>query len=101
MLSLRWLTRVAVVAAIAAAPVSARAQGAGEQAAAEALFKQGRDLMNAGRFADACPKLAGVRNADPKLNGCPADGDKDGIYDVEDACPDVAGIKTDDPKTNG
>jgi serine/threonine-protein kinase len=49
----------------AALPGTARAQGAGEEAAAEALFKQGRDLMNAGKFAEACPKLAESERLDP------------------------------------
>jgi hypothetical protein len=66
MSSLRtWLARAAVVAAMATATATARAQGAGEQAAAEALFKQGRDLMNAGRFAEACPMLAESERLDP------------------------------------
>src|ERR1019366_4309896 len=68
MSSLRWLTRaaaLAVSAAIAGVPMTARAPGACEQAAAEALFKQGRDLMTAGRFAEACPKLAESERLDP------------------------------------
>ncbi len=53
---------------------------------------------------DACPAVAGVKNADPLKNGCPAeqpDGDKDGIFDLDDACPAVAGVKDADPKKNG
>jgi hypothetical protein len=48
-----------------ATPRTAHAEGAGEEAAAEALFKQGRDLMNAGKFAEACPKLAESERLDP------------------------------------
>jgi OOP family OmpA-OmpF porin len=50
---------------------------------------------------DACPTVRGVKNEDPKKNGCPADRDDDGIPDVDDACPDVKGVKSDDPKKNG
>ncbi len=50
---------------------------------------------------DACPTVRGVRNPDPKKNGCPADRDGDGIPDVDDACPDVPGVHSDDPKKNG
>ena len=55
---------------------------------------------------DACPDVPGVRDPDPKKNGCPppqapADRDGDGIADTEDACPDEAGPHTGDPSTNG
>jgi OmpA-OmpF porin, OOP family len=52
---------------------------------------------------DACPTVAGVPNADPTKNGCPApkDQDGDGIVDELDACPTVAGVASADPKLNG
>lgn len=43
---------------------SARAQAA-DTAAAEALFEEGRDLLRAGRAAEACPKLAESQQLDP------------------------------------
>jgi serine/threonine-protein kinase len=46
-------------------PAIAHAQSASDQAAATALFKQGRDLMAAGKYADACPKLAESQRLDP------------------------------------
>ncbi len=45
--------------------VPAAAQSSSDQAAAEALFKQGRDLMAAGQYTDACPKLAESERLDP------------------------------------
>jgi hypothetical protein len=51
--------------AVVMIPVIARAQSASDQAAATALFKQGRDLMAAGKYADACPKLAESQRLDP------------------------------------
>src|SRR5437899_11188432 len=34
--------------------------------AAEALFEQGRELMTAQKFSDACPKFADSQKLDPK-----------------------------------
>lgn len=61
-----------VVALTCAAPFAAvseaRAQGAASQAdktAAEALFQEGKRLMNEGKFAEGCPKLAESNRIDP------------------------------------
>lgn len=50
---------------------------------------------------DACVNIIGVKDDDPKKNGCPPDDDGDLIDDLTDACPTVKGVKTDDPKTTG
>ena len=45
--------------------VPARVAHAQETSRAQALFDDGRRLMNEGRFADACPKLAASQKLDP------------------------------------
>ena len=46
-------------------PLAAHAEGADDKAAAQALFDQGRKLMEQGRFAEACPKLESSEHLDP------------------------------------
>ena len=71
-----------------------------------AFEKPDRDHDGIPDSEDACPDAPGVRDPDPKKNGCPPvkaplDRDGDGIIDTEDACPDDAGPRTSDPRTNG
>src|ERR1700677_4816556 len=47
------------------APGRAFAQDASNQAAAQALFEQARQLMADGKFAEACPKLVESERLDP------------------------------------
>jgi hypothetical protein len=45
----------------------AQGKSGGNRAAAEALFNQGRDLMTAGKHAEACPKFEASQQLDPGL----------------------------------
>ena len=55
-----------VIAATSLAPNLSWA-GAQEQAAAEALFQDARQLMKDGKFAEACPKLIDSNKLDPAV----------------------------------
>ena len=69
-----------------------------------AYEKPDRDKDGIPDIEDACPDVPGVRDPDPKKNGCPPpppDSDGDGILDSDDACPQDPGPRTADPKTNG
>jgi hypothetical protein len=46
---------------------AAQSQSGGNRAAAEALFNQGRGLMSAGKYAEACPKFEASQQLDPGL----------------------------------
>jgi hypothetical protein len=46
---------------------SAQTKAGGNRAAAEALFNQGRSLMTAGKFSEACPKFEASQQLDPGL----------------------------------
>jgi serine/threonine-protein kinase len=61
----RRLAAVAVALAARLSPVLARAQSTSDQATAEALFKEARDLMTAGHYREACPKFAESQRLDP------------------------------------
>lgn len=63
-------TRTLFAAALAASMSIggiAHAQSAGDKAAAEALFDEGKRLVDAGKFADACPKFEESQRLDAGL----------------------------------
>jgi hypothetical protein len=65
--SLRRAVRLAfgIALALCADPQGASAQAVRNEAAAEALFQEGRTLYEAGRYSEACPKLAESHRIDP------------------------------------
>jgi len=63
---MRYAASIGVAMALVASSPMARADGA-SAAAAEALFSEGRRLMNAGDFANACPKFADSERLDPSV----------------------------------
>lgn len=58
---------VCAAATLLIASASARAEGTSDQAKAESLFAEGRRLLAASRFAEACPKFAESERLDPAI----------------------------------
>jgi hypothetical protein len=56
-----------LVVALAAGPARAQAQEGNSSALAEQLFNQGRDLVKANQWAEACPKFEASLRYDPVL----------------------------------
>lgn len=56
-----------LVLSLAQAAAAQSSKPGGNRAAAEALFNQGRDLMAAGRYVEACPKFEASQQLDPGL----------------------------------
>jgi serine/threonine-protein kinase len=59
--------RAALALAVLLAPAKARAQSAEDKAAAEAAFEEGKRLMVAHAYAEACPKFAESLRRDPGI----------------------------------
>src|SRR5580704_7129436 len=62
----RFATGAGIAMAFVASSQVARADGANAPAA-EALFAEGRRLVDAGDFANACPKFADSERLDPSV----------------------------------
>ena len=61
----RAFTGAILIASVVLSPVRALAQNADNKVQAEALFEEGRRLMEAKNFAAACPKLEASQKLDP------------------------------------
>ncbi|AKT43880.1 hypothetical protein [Chondromyces crocatus] len=67
-LSTTWRPLHAALAlSLLVVPTPARGQTAMEQAAAETLFREARDLLQQGNITEACPKFAESNRLEPKL----------------------------------
>lgn len=60
-------TLLAITAALVLAPSVARAEGSGDELAAEAAFGEGRALMTKGDYANACPKFEASQRLSPAV----------------------------------
>ena len=66
-----FVARISLSLACAASPIASyegttRADASlADKAAAQSLFDEGRKLMSAGKYAEACPKLAESQKLDP------------------------------------
>ena len=67
MRSIQSLTVFGIIIAAASLVPNRSWAGAQEQAAAEALFQDARQLMQDGKFAEACPKLVDSNKLDPAV----------------------------------
>jgi len=61
------LALMALVAPVGLCPGMAAAQEAKDRAMAESLFRAGRVLMEKGKYAEACPKIAESQRIDPHI----------------------------------
>jgi hypothetical protein len=61
------IARCACAAALLIAPARASAESTADQLKAETLFVEGRRLLAASRFAEACPKFAESQRLDPAV----------------------------------
>lgn len=62
---MKVLRRFLAIAALVSWTTAAHAQGASNEAAAQALFDEGRALVQAGKYAEACPKFAESERLSP------------------------------------
>lgn len=61
------MVAAAIAAALIAATPARADDGGGDDVSAEALFQRGRELMDAKRYGEACPKFAASYGLDPAI----------------------------------